>query len=224
MRPARAPYTHSHAHLSHPSSRRLPPPPNTHTHTYCSLSPALLFRFAKGATETEARESAKNAYKAAVEQGESTEPGKGLPSTSPIRLGLALNFSVFYYVRLPRRLRLICSTNWYSCIHHCPYCTHTYTAHCTVPRGQTGVCTRTTGIMLLYCTGITHTERESVQCCGTIRYTFTHSARLHLHPHARIPATLLTATRPNRKSSGKRMRHATWPSLRSTTPLPSWTH
>jgi hypothetical protein len=113
--------TRTHAHALTPTSFTplvvsiAPPPPHTHTHIVPSLL-ALLFRFAKGDMETEARESAKNAYKAAVEQGD-----KGLPSTSPIRLGLALNFSVFYYVRL--RLRPMCS------IHHCPYCTHTYNRH-----------------------------------------------------------------------------------------------
>lgn len=41
--------------------------------------------------QQEVAEKAKEAYKKAQEEA------KGLPSTNPIRLGLALNFSVFYY-------------------------------------------------------------------------------------------------------------------------------
>ena len=37
------------------------------------------------------------AYQEAVKIASSEEEGKGLPKTSPVRLGLILNYSVFYY-------------------------------------------------------------------------------------------------------------------------------
>merc|ERR1711988_1543777 len=48
--------------------------------------------FTEGQTKTEAAESAKKAYQEAMEIAE-----KDLAVTHPIRLGLALNFSVFHY-------------------------------------------------------------------------------------------------------------------------------
>jgi len=51
-----------------------------------------LAEFATGARRAEASDNSLQAYKAASEIAE-----KDLPPTHPIRLGLALNFSVFYY-------------------------------------------------------------------------------------------------------------------------------
>jgi len=51
-----------------------------------------LAEFATGARRTEASDNSLQAYKTASEIAE-----KDLPPTHPIRLGLALNFSVFYY-------------------------------------------------------------------------------------------------------------------------------
>lgn len=51
-----------------------------------------LAEFATGPKRTEASDNSLQAYKAASEIAE-----KDLPPTHPIRLGLALNFSVFYY-------------------------------------------------------------------------------------------------------------------------------
>jgi len=51
-----------------------------------------LAEFATGTRRTEASDNSLQAYKAASEIAE-----KDLPPTHPIRLGLALNFSVFYY-------------------------------------------------------------------------------------------------------------------------------
>ncbi|XP_033747557.1 14-3-3-like protein isoform X1 [Pecten maximus] len=50
-----------------------------------------LAEFAKGADRQVAAESSLSSYKAAADNA------KGLPPTHPIRLGLALNFSVFYF-------------------------------------------------------------------------------------------------------------------------------
>lgn len=51
-----------------------------------------LAEFANGATKKKAAENSLSAYKSA-----SDIAVKALPTTNPIRLGLALNFSVFYY-------------------------------------------------------------------------------------------------------------------------------
>jgi len=57
-----------------------------------------LAEFKTGAARQQAAEDAKVAYQSAqkIAQGESGDD-EGLPPTHPIRLGLALNYSVFYY-------------------------------------------------------------------------------------------------------------------------------
>ena len=71
---------------------------HTHTHThrkgdYCRYQA----EFVTGEKRTETADKSLNAYKAA------TEIASSLPATHPIRLGLALNFSVFYYEILSLR-------------------------------------------------------------------------------------------------------------------------
>ena len=69
----------------------------------------------------------------------------------------------------------------------------THTLHCTA-RANRRVHAYT-GMTLLYCIGITHTERERErereQCCGTIRYAFTHSSTTRvftgIHTHVYPP-------------------------------------
>jgi 14-3-3 protein epsilon len=48
-------------------------------------------------SKTEAAENAKSAYTAAQKIALGSDDEEGLPPTHPIRLGLALNYSVFYY-------------------------------------------------------------------------------------------------------------------------------
>jgi len=56
-----------------------------------------LAEFKTGPAKQEAAEDAKQSYQAAQKIAVGSEEEEGLPPTHPIRLGLALNFSVFYY-------------------------------------------------------------------------------------------------------------------------------
>jgi 14-3-3 protein epsilon len=56
-----------------------------------------LAEFKTGPSKQEAAEDAKSAYMAAQKIAVGTDEEEGLPPTHPIRLGLALNYSVFFY-------------------------------------------------------------------------------------------------------------------------------
>jgi len=56
-----------------------------------------LAEFKSGPAKTQAAEDAKAAYQSAQKIAVGTDDEEGLPPTHPIRLGLALNYSVFFY-------------------------------------------------------------------------------------------------------------------------------